>query len=378
MKTIGIIGGGQLGKMTILEARKMSIPTIVLTTEHPSPASEISNDYIVGDLYDDEKILELANKCDVVTYEIEHINVKILKEIENQGKKVYPSSNVIEIIQDKSKQKKLLNNYNIPTSYWEYVDKNNLKIQIEKFGFPVVQKSCTGGYDGKGVFILKSKDDIKNIIKEESYFEKYIKCKKELAIMIARNTNGEIKTYPVVEMAFDEKTNICDTVIVPAQISKEIGEKAKKIAIECIKALDGIGIFGIEFFLTEDDEILVNEIAPRPHNSGHYTIEACTTSQYEQFLRAILNYPLGDTTLLSNACMINILGEDGYHGKTKIKNEEEVFKLPKTYLHIYGKRETRPFRKMGHITVLNKDINKAISNAKAAREKLKIISDSLG
>jgi 5-(carboxyamino)imidazole ribonucleotide synthase len=375
LKTVGIIGGGQLGKMTILEARKMDIPVIVLTTEHPSPASEISNDYIVGSLYDDKKILELASKCDVITYEIEHINVEILKEIEKQGKKVYPSSKVIEIIQDKSKQKKLLNKYNIPTSDWEYVDESKIELQLEKFKFPVVQKSCKGGYDGKGVFILKSKSDIKNMIQQESFFEKYVECKKELAIMIARNAKGEIKTYPVVEMAFDEKTNICDTVIAPAQISKEIEEKTKEIAIKCIEALDGVGIFGIEFFLTQNDEILVNEIAPRPHNSGHYTIEACTSSQYEQFLRAILNYPLGDTTLLSNACMINVLGEDGYTGKTKITGEEEVFKLPKTYLHIYGKRETKPFRKMGHITVLNDNIDIAISNAKIARDRLKIISE---
>jgi 5-(carboxyamino)imidazole ribonucleotide synthase len=298
-----------------------------------------------------------------------------LKEIEKQGKKVYPSSKVIEIIQDKSKQKKLLNKYNIPTSDWEYVDESKIELQLEKFKFPVVQKSCKGGYDGKGVFILKSKSDIKNMIQQESFFEKYVECKKELAIMIARNAKGEIKTYPVVEMAFDEKTNICDTVIAPAQISKEIEEKTKEIAIKCIEALDGVGIFGIEFFLTQNDEILVNEIAPRPHNSGHYTIEACTSSQYEQFLRAILNYPLGDTTLLSNACMINVLGEDGYTGKTKITGEEEVFKLPKTYLHIYGKRETKPFRKMGHITVLNDNIDIAISNAKIARDRLKIISE---
>jgi 5-(carboxyamino)imidazole ribonucleotide synthase len=375
LKKLGIIGGGQLGKMTILEARKMDIYTCVLTEEHPSPASEISNEYIIGSLHDEDKIREISEKCDVLTYEIEHINVEVLKELEAKGKKIFPSSRVIEIIQDKSKQKELLDEKNIPTSKWKKVTKDNLEELKKEFGFPVVQKSCKGGYDGRGVFILKDESDIEKMIQGDSFFEEFIECDKEIAVMVARNFNGDIATYPVVEMVFDDKTNICDTVVAPARITEDQCKEAKKLALQCVEALDGVGIFGVEMFLTKEGKILINEVAPRPHNSGHYTIEACKTSQYEQFIRAVLNYSLGNCDLLSPACMVNILGEDGYKGKVKVIGMDEMMSVDGAYLHLYGKKDTKPFRKMGHITVLSDSEEEACKLALKAREHLKIISE---
>lgn len=373
-KRVGIIGSGQLGRMTIQEARRLNIYTIVLTDVHPSPASEIADDYIIGSLYDSVKIEELASKCDVITYEIEHIDVNTLKKLEAEGKEVVPSARVLEIIQDKSKQKEEMRKNKIPTSDWEMVKEDNIEELIEKFGFPVVQKSCRGGYDGKGVFVLKSREDIPNMLKSESFFEKYVPFEKEIAVMVARNRDGEVKSYPLVEMEFDDKTNICDTVIVPAREDEDVMKLAQEIAVKCIEALDADGIFGVEMFLTKDKEIIVNEIAPRPHNSGHYTIEGCMTSQYEQFLRAVLNMPLGSTKLLFPSAMVNILGEPGYSGEVFVEGLEEVMKIEGAYVHLYGKRETKPSRKMGHITVIADSSEEALRRANIAKNILKIIS----
>lgn len=375
-KIVGIIGSGQLGRMTIQEARRMNIYTIVLTDVHPSPASEIADEYIVGSLYDAAKIEELASKCDIITYEIEHINVQILKKLESEGKSVVPSARVLEIIQDKSKQKDLLKKSGLPTSDWIMYDGNNFEDAIAAFGFPLVQKTCKGGYDGKGVFVLKSRADHANLLKGETFFEKYVPFEKEIAVMVARNKSGEIKSYPLVEMEFDDKTNICDTVVVPARESEDVNRRAQEIAVKCIEALDADGIFGVELFLTKDKEIIVNEIAPRPHNSGHYTIEGCMTSQYEQFLRAVMNMPLGSTKLIMPSAMVNVLGEQGYSGKVCVEGLEEVLKIEGAYVHLYGKRETKPSRKMGHITVIAESAEEALEKANRAKNILKIKSES--
>lgn len=373
-KTIGIVGGGQLGRMTILEARKMDIKVIVLTPEHPSPASDIADDYIIGNLYDEKKIRELAEKCDILTYEIEHINVAVLEEIEKSGKIVNPSAKVLKVIQDKAKQKALLQKYNLPTSNWDYVTEDNLQHMLKKYGYPVVQKSCTGGYDGKGVFVLKSEADIPNMIKGESFFEEFVPFEKEIAIMVARNARGQIKTYPLVDMVFDETTNMCDITVCPAKVTKEVEEKAKEIAIKAIEAFDGNGIFGVEMFLTKNNEILINEVAPRPHNSGHYTIEGSFTSQYEQYLRAIMNLPLGATGYIKPNVMINLFGEAGYSGTTEVEGFDSALEIEGVNIHLYGKKETKPNRKMGHITVLDDNIDIALEKAKKAKHLIKIIS----
>ena len=243
---------------------------------------------------------------------------------------------------------------------------------INKYGYPVVQKSCTGGYDGKGVFVLKSDADIPNMIKGESFFEEYVPFEKEIAIMVARNARGQVKTYPLVDMEFDPTTNMCDITVCPAKVSKEVEEKAKEIATKVIEALDGYGIFGVEMFLTKDGEILINEVAPRPHNSGHYTIEGCYTSQYEQYLRAIMNLPLGATDYIKPNVMINLFGEVGYSGETLVEGFDEALEIEGVNIHLYGKKETKPNRKMGHITVLDENTDLALEKAKKAKNLIKI------
>ncbi len=376
-KIIGIVGGGQLGRMTILEARKMDIEVIVLTPEHPSPASDIADGYIIGSLYDENKIKELAEKCDILSYEIEHINVNVLEQIEKSGKTVNPSSKVLKVIQDKSKQKELLQKFDLPTSNWDYVEEDNLDNLVKKYGFPIVQKSCTGGYDGKGVFIIKNEDDLKHMLKGKTFFEEYIPFEKEIAMMVARNEKGEIKTYPLVDMVFDNSTNMCDITVCPSTSSLEIQTKAKLIAQKAIEALDGYGIFGVEMFVTKENEVLINEIAPRPHNSGHYTIEGTYTSQYEQYLRAIMNLPLGETDYLKPNVMINLFGEPEYSGKTLVEGFDKALEIAGVNIHLYGKKETKPNRKMGHITVLDDNIDVALEKAKKAKNLIKIISEEV-
>lgn len=373
-RVIGIVGGGQLGRMTILEAKKMDIEVIVLTPEHPSPASDIADDYIIGSLHDSEKILELSKRCDIISYEIENIDVDTLKKIEADGKIVNPSAKVLEIIQDKSLQKKVLREHGLPVSDWDMITDGNLNSLVAKYGFPVVQKASKGGYDGKGVHILKSEDDIKTMITAPSFFEEFIPFEKEIATMVARNAKGDIKVYPLVDMEFDENTNMCDITVAPSAVSEDIKREALDLAKKSIIALDGVGIFGVEMFLTKDGRVLINEIAPRPHNSGHYTIEGCRTSQYEQYLRAIMNLPLGCAELIKPSVMINLFGEDGFSGDTNVTGFYEAMAIEGANIHIYGKKQTKPFRKMGHITVLSDTPEEALKRSKEAKKLIKIIS----
>lgn len=371
LMTIGIIGGGQLGKMMTLKAKKLGFCVVVLDPTPNCPAAQVTSKQIVGDFYDGDKLRELVEKSDVTTYDIEHINTKVLQELVDEGNKIYPSPHLLETIQDKLKQKDMLAKAGIPVPKYEKVEKFD-PLYFEKFGFPCVQKARKGGYDGRGVIVLRGKSDLEKAIKAESLLEEFVDFEKELAVIVARDTQGEVKCYPVVEMIFDERVNICDTVIAPARIEKEIEEQVKKIAIKTIKALDGIGILGVEMFLTKEGEVLVNEIAPRPHNSGHYTIEACTTCQFEQHIRAISGLPLGSTELLSPAVMINLLGEEGYKGYPIIEGLNKALSIPGLSFHFYGKETTHPFRKMGHVTILDKNLEGAIEKAKNVKEFLKV------
>ncbi|HHW04049.1 MAG TPA: 5-(carboxyamino)imidazole ribonucleotide synthase [Thermoanaerobacterales bacterium] len=370
---IGIIGGGQLGKMMAQEARKLGFRILVLDPTPGCPAAGISDAQIVADFYNAEKIKELVEKSDISTYEIEHIDTSVLKELVKNGHIVHPSPEVLETIKDKSKQKQMLNRKNIPTARWKMVERD-LYSEVVDFGIPAVQKSCRGGYDGRGVFVIRERQDIPKALKSDSFLEEMVDIEKELAVMVARSARGEIKCYPVVEMAFDERANICDTVIAPARVDRRIQEEASDMAASCVEALDGVGIFGIEMFLTGDGKILVNEIAPRPHNSGHYTIEACVTSQFEQHLRAIAGFPLGSTELLIPAVMVNILGEDGYEGPPHFEGVEDVLAIPGASIHIYGKKTTKPFRKMGHVTIVDKNMERALEKAETVKRKLKVKS----
>lgn len=370
---IGIIGGGQLGKMLISEAKQMDFSVLVLDPTPESPAGRLADEQIVGDLYDKDKISELVKKSDVTTFEIEHIDTAILSELEKNGHKIHPSPKVLEIIKDKSLQKKMLVKNSIPTAEWEII--NDIRSTGNKLGLPLIQKSCRGGYDGRGVYLIRNEEDYKNALKEESFGEKYVDFKKEISVIVARDLDGKMKSFPIVEMVFDEGENICDTIIAPARIDKLIAEKAEEIAYKCVEVLQGVGVFAVEMFLTKEDEILVNEIAPRVHNSGHYTIEACITSQFQQHIRAICGIPLGETESLIPAVVVNILGEENEKGKPYYKGFKEVLEISGVNIHIYGKDVVKPYRKMGHLTIVDKDIEKAILKSEKAKRILKAIAD---
>lgn len=367
---LGIIGGGQLGKIMSQKAKKMGFHVTILDPTYNCPAAQVSDKHIIGGFYDKEKLEQIVQENDVTTFELEHVDMSILKELFDHGHNIHPSPYVMELIQNKYEQKKLLDEKGIPVPAYKSVEKDE---DLAAFGFPVIQKAKLGGYDGKGVQMLKSQEEANTIaIKDESFIEELVDIDKELAIIVARNKEGEIKCYPVVEMLFDERVNICDSVMAPARISKEVEKIALEVSIKSIEALNGIGIFGVELFLDKKGEVLVNEIAPRPHNSGHYTVEACATSQFEQIIRAVTNLPLGSTKLISPAIMVNLLGEEGFEGEPFIDGIHDALEIPELSFHFYGKSYTKPFRKMGHITVLDDDINKALEKANKAKEILKI------
>lgn len=367
---LGIIGGGQLGKIMSQKAKKMGFHVTILDPTHNCPAAQVSDKHIIGSFYDKDRLEQLVQECNVTTFELEHVDTSILKKLYDHGHSIHPSPYVMELIQNKYEQKKLLDEKGIPVPAYKSIENSS---ELSSFGFPVIQKAKLGGYDGKGVQMLKNQEEANTIaIEAESFIEELVDIKKELAIIVARNIEGEIKCYPVVEMLFDERVNICDSVMAPANISKEIEKKAIEVSVKSIEALDGVGIFGVELFLNKKGEILVNEIAPRPHNSGHYTVEACATSQFEQIIRAVTNLPLGSTKLISPAVMINLLGEIGYEGEPFIEGIHDALEIPCLSFHFYGKSFTKPFRKMGHVTVLDEKIEIALENAMKAKEILKI------
>ncbi|MCL0036352.1 5-(carboxyamino)imidazole ribonucleotide synthase [Dehalococcoidia bacterium] len=372
---IGIIGGGQLGKMMTQEAKKMGFYVTILDPTPDSPASQLADRQLAGDFHDRNKIKELVTRSGVTTYDIEDIDVGALKELVEAGHLIHPSPQILEIIQDKWKQKEALARSGIPIPRYRKVKEDGLAAAIEEFGFPVVQKACRGGYDGRGVFVIRTRDDIGRALKGESFLEEFVEIEKELAVMVARNTAGEIKCHPVVEMVFNEAANICDYVLAPAMVEQKIQDESRQIAVAVVESLGGAGIFGIEMFLDKAGNVLVNEIAPRPHNSGHYTIEACVTSQFEQHIRAIMGLPLGSTELLTPAVMINILGGEGYEGPAMLQGIYETLQIPGAALHLYGKRITRPFRKMGHVTVVDKDIENALEKAQRIKTLLRVVSE---
>ena len=372
---IGIIGGGQLGKMILSESNRMSLNISVLDSNKNSPCKNLTNNFFVGDLNNYNDVLEFGKKCDIITFEIEHINVDALTQLQKSGKKVYPKPETLSIIQDKSKQKKFYNDNNLPTSEFKFLNNiNELKKLIKegKIDFPCVWKKTKFGYDGFGVKILNSKNDILDLPDCEMIIEDFVPFRKELAVIVARNLNGDIKTFETVEMEFNSKSNQVELVISPARISKKLKGKAKEIAIETTKKIDNIGLLAVEMFLTENDEILINEIAPRPHNSGHFSIEACPTSQFEQHLRSILNLPLGKTSHNNFAVMLNLVGDYGFNGNVFYENIESSFSEADTHIHIYGKEKTRHNRKMGHITIICDKFEDAYKKATYLKNKIKV------
>jgi 5-(carboxyamino)imidazole ribonucleotide synthase len=376
-KTIGIIGGGQLGKMFIENASKISAKINILDRDATCPASTIANQHIIGSITDADEIQKLSDISDVLTWEIEHINVDKLIELQQKGKTIIPNPEILKIIQDKGKQKTFYQEKNIPTSAF-FIANNKLeaKEKLLQTNFKkVAVKSCTGGYDGKGVFITDSKSilDNPNIIPFDDalMIEEFIPCKKELAVLVARDIHGNNAVYPAIEMEFTE-SNLVSFLISPANIASFIEQKAQQIALQCADAFNSAGLFAIEFFLTENDELLVNEIAPRPHNSAHHTIEGFYTSQYEQLLRVLLDKPLGSTEMIAPCAMVNIVGSAIGEGNYRLKYEKELMQMKGVFIHLYGKAISKPNRKLGHITIVHADRNELIKLAEKVRTLVEV------
>ncbi len=370
---LGVLGGGQLGKMLLTETQKFDIYTSILDNSSEAPCAQICNEFHQGDLLDFDTVYNFGKKVDLLTIEIEHVNIQALLKLEKEGLKIYPQPSVIQIIQHKGKQKDFFVENNIPTSphqRFQFLE----ELKNETLSFPFVWKSAQFGYDGTGVKIVKNQNDLNSLADTPCIIEELIPFKNELAVIVARNNNGEIKTYPVVEMEFHPEANQVEYVICPARISDEVAQKARTVALKVAEAFEHIGLLAVELFQTENDEILVNEVAPRTHNSGHYSIEASYTSQFEQHLRSILNLPLGNTDSKVAGIMVNLVGEEGFSGDVVYENMEEILKMDGVTPHIYGKKQTRPFRKMGHVTVVNNNIEEARRIAKIVKNTIKVIS----
>ena len=368
---VGLIGGGQLGRMTVQAASRIGCQCIVLDPATDCPAGELAAHQIIGGYHDAQKIRELAAQCDVVTYELENIDARTLAALEAEGKAVYPSAHALQIIQDKLTQKQFLAEHGIPTSPFEQVNQPDPE-QFAAFGYPLVQKARRGGYDGRGVAVMQGPEDFSNHLPVPSLIEGFVTAEKEIAVMVARSVSGEVSTFPVVEMCVRPGENVLDVLLAPADLSQAVCEAALDIAEKAVVALDGIGIFGVEMFVNSEGNVLVNEIAPRTHNSGHHTIEANVTDQFEQHLRAILGLPLGSTDTLSPAAMMNLLGAPEESGEPELRGLHEALSIPGVSVHLYGKHHTSPYRKMGHVTVVDSSTAAARAKAEQVRTVLQI------
>ena len=374
---LGILGGGQLGRMLLAETQKFDIHTSILENNKNAPCAEICNEFVVGDLLDFNAVYQFGKKVDILTIEIENVNLDALDKLEDEGVTIYPKPKDLRIIQSKARQKHFYVDNNIstaPFSHYTYLEELIHSYENNSIAFPFVWKAARFGYDGNGVKIVRNLDDLASLPNVECITEELIPFKNELAVIVARNKDGETKTYPVVEMEFHPEANQVEYVLCPARIDSKVAEKAREVALKVVNELDFVGLLAVEMFQTIDDKILVNEVAPRPHNSGHYSIEASYTNQFEQHLRSILNLPLGNTESKVAGIMVNLVGEEGFSGAVVYHNIAEILKINGVTPHIYGKKETRPFRKMGHVTIVNSDINKARKIAQKVKETIRVIS----
>ena len=376
---LGILGGGQLGKMLLFDTRKFDIQTYVLDPSDEAPCKIACDKFFKGDLMDFETVYNFGKLVDVLTFEIELVNLEALVKLEAEGLKVYPSPKTLKLIQNKGVQKDFYTEHAIPTAnYKRFKDIKSLVVAIleSKIELPFVWKCTEFGYDGNGVKVIRQVSDLDNLANVECIAEEMIPFKNELAVIVCRSPSGEIKTYPVVEMEFHPEANQVEYVICPARIDAKVAEKARGIALTVSEKFNHVGLLAVEMFQTEDDEIIVNEVAPRPHNSGHYSIEASYTSQFENHLRAILNLPLGNTESKVAGIMVNLVGAEGYSGDVIYENIEKIMSWNGVTPHIYGKKQTRPFRKMGHVTIVNSDIVEARKIAEDVKNSIRVISDS--
>ena len=378
---LGVVGGGQLGKMIAEYATRIGVKVCILDPSEDCPASFLVSDLIKADFKDEKAIFELSKKSNVITFEIELANSKALEQLEEKGFQVHPSPKVLRIIQNKLRQKLFLQQHGIPVARFSAVHSmDDLEKRCSDFGLPAVLKACEDSYDGRGNYEIRSRRSIQKAFEyfsgRECMLEENIPFSKELSVMVARNKSNQIQSFPLVENIHEE--GILQITKAPASVTTQIQNKARKIAQRVITALDGIGIFGIEMFVTPKGDVLVNEIAPRPHNSGHYSNEACTVSQFEQHVRAVFDLPLVKPEIMSPAVMLNILGPATFSGPYKVEGLTKSLSIPGARVYIYGKRTSSPRRKLGHITATGRSLNQAMERARAARMFLKILPSEEG
>ena len=372
-KTVGVLGGGQLGRMLIQKAVDMNITVSVLDPDSKAPCSEIAHKFTCGSFKDYDAVYKFGKTVDLLTVEIEHVNIEALEKLEKEGLKIFPQPSILKMVQDKGTQKSFYRDSEVPTSPFTIVESAEMIVNTD-VSYPVFQKLRKFGYDGRGVQKLNAAGDISRAFDEPSVLESAVDFAKELSVIVARNESGEVAYYPPVEMEFNDQVNLVEYISSPANVGEDIYHKATTIAVKLIDKLKLCGILAVEMFLTKDGEILVNEIAPRPHNSGHHTIEGNVTSQYEQHLRAILNMPLGSTEVVLPAVTVNVLGAEGHTGPAKYAGLEKVLGLEGAHIHLYGKFTTKPFRKMGHVTVTDENPEHARVKANFIKENLSVIT----
>ncbi len=374
---LGVLGGGQLGKMMGIAAADWHLPISFLDTAADFPAGPVSHQFVEGSFKAYDDVLQFGRTQDVVTIEIEHVNLDALRQLKADGIPVHPRPEALALINDKGLQNRFYRDHGFPTpAFQEYDHEEALRkaVQDGRQALPFVQKTRTAGYDGKGVFVVQSMYQLDHLLSGPCVAEELIDIDKELAVIVARNPAGQTAVYPMVEMEFNPEANLVEFLLCPSRVAEELKQEATQLAVRLIESLDICGLLAVELFLTRDGRILVNEVAPRPHNSGHHTIDSCVTSQFQQHLRGVLDLPLGDPSLHTPAVMVNVLGEPGHTGPVRYEGMEKVLAIPGAYVHLYGKLETRPFRKMGHVTVIDPDLDEAIAKAKKVKATLKVMS----
>ncbi|MCL6264897.1 5-(carboxyamino)imidazole ribonucleotide synthase [Flagellimonas myxillae] len=374
---LGILGGGQLGKMLLYETRKWDIHTKVLDASAEAPCRIACNEFVLGSLLDFDTVYNFGKDVDVLTIEIENVNVDALEKLEQEGVTVYPPTKALRTIQNKATQKLFYTDHGIPTApFSRFAYTTEIKDSLANGGIklPFVWKSAQFGYDGQGVKVVRHEADLDDLPNVECIAEEMVDFKNELAVIVARSARGKVVTYPVVEMEFHPEANQVEYVICPARIDEAIAKKANEVALQVSENMEHVGLLAVELFQTQDDEILVNEVAPRPHNSGHYSIEASYTNQFEQHIRAILGLPFGKTDSKVAGIMVNLVGAEGHTGDVIYENMESILEMKGVTPHIYGKKQTRPFRKMGHVTIVDENMARAREVAQKVKETIQVKS----
>lgn len=371
--TIGVLGGGQLGRMMIQSAIDLNLDIRSMDPDPQAPCSALATEFVHGDIKDYDQVLNFGLSCDLITVEIENVNIEALEELQNRGKKVFPQPSVLKIIKDKAVQKQFYVDHEIPTS--EFVLTSSKEdIHNYKHLLPGVHKLRTEGYDGRGVQVIKTEEDISKGFDQPALIEKFVDYDREISVIVARNENGDMTTYPVVELEYHPEANLVEFLFSPSGLSETVQMKAQALAEKVISSLDMVGLLAVEMFATKNGEVIVNECAPRTHNSGHQTIEGNVTSQFEQHLRAILNLPLGDTATKGASVMINLLGAEGHTGQAKYEGLDHALRIEGLHVHLYGKKLTKPFRKMGHVTLVGDQLESIKTVAREIKESIKIIA----